>query len=37
MRHERDLPGSPPTMTDVVVAWVMVCVLVGGLFLASLV
>ncbi len=35
MRYQ--LPGSQPTMTDLVAAWVMICVLFGGLFLASFV
>ena len=35
MRYERDWPRPEPTDTDLVIAWVMVCALLGGLFLAT--
>ncbi len=37
MRYLCELPGSQPTVTDLVAAWVVICVLFGGLFLFSFV
>ena len=37
MRYQRELPRSQPTMTDLVAAWAVICVLFGGLFLVSFV
>ena len=37
MPSQRELPGTQPKMTDLLAAWILFCVLLGGLFLASFV
>ena len=37
MPYERELPGYLTTMTDLLGAWILFCILLGGLFLASFV